>query len=167
MNILIFLHGTSIMHAAGQHVSREECVRQVRDGEPSVRDYRSYVPTPGAVEKVEAWCRHGASVAYFSSHRREEDIAADQVVLRRHGFPEGPVHARQSGESYGAAVERLHPDLVVEDDCESIGGAPETIASQLTAAAARKICCLAVLEFAGLGALPDDPAKLITRRCPN
>lgn len=160
MNILVFLHGTAIMHPAAEHVSREERVQQVRDREPSVSDYRSYVPTPGAVEKIEAWCQRGASVAYFTSHRHPEDIAADEEVLRRHGFPTGPVHARRPNESYGAAVQRLHPDLVIEDDCESIGGALETIDAQLTDAASRNIRCIVLPEFAGLGSLSDDPAEL-------
>jgi hypothetical protein len=160
MNILVFLHGTSIMHAAGQHVSREERVRQVREGEPSIHEFRSYVPTPDAVEKLRAWCVRGASVAYFSSHRLPDDIAADEEVLRRHGFPDGTVHARRPGESYGAAVERLRPDLVIEDDCESIGGARETIAAQLNEPAGQKIRCVVLPEFGGLGSLSDDPAEL-------
>jgi hypothetical protein len=160
VNILVFLHGTSIMHAAAEHVRREDRVRQVREGEASVRDYRSYLPTPGASEKLTQWSRRGATIAYFSSHNRDEDIGADQAVLRRHGFPDGPVHARASGESYGEAVERLRPDVVVEDDCESIGGATETIASQLSEAAARNIRCIVLPEFAGFGSLPDDPAEL-------
>jgi hypothetical protein len=160
MKILVFLHGTAIMHAAADPLNREQRVRQVREREPSVRDYRSYVPTPGAVEKIATWRRHGASVEYFSSHRRPEDVAADQEVLRRHGFPNGTVHTRGPDESYGAAVERLRPDLVIEDDCESIGGAPETIAAQLSETGRQAIRCLALPEFSGLGTLPNDPGEL-------
>jgi hypothetical protein len=161
MRILVFLHGTSIMHAAAGRVSREERVRQVRDRDPTVRDFESYVPTPGAVEKISQWCHRGATVEYFSSHRREGDIAADRKVLGRHGFPGGPVHSRAAGESYGVAVERLHPDLVVEDDCESIGGDRETIAAQLIPTARLSIACVVLPEFSGLDQLPDDPSELL------
>jgi hypothetical protein len=162
MEILVFLHGTSIMHAAAERVSREERVRQVRDGDPTVNDFKAYVPTPGAVGKIAEWCRRGATVEYLSSHRHEDDIAADEEALRRHRFPSGPVHARAAGESYGAAVERLHPDVVVEDDCESIGGESETIAAQLGSMGRRSITSVMLPEFAGLDQLPDDPSELLS-----
>jgi hypothetical protein len=160
INILVFLHGTSIMHAAAERVSREQRVGQVRDRDPSVHEYRSYVPTPGSVEKITEWCRQGASVAYFSCHRAERDIAADQEVLRLHRFPGGPVYFRRAGESYRTAVERARPDLVIEDDCESIGGASETIAAQLRDSARQTIRRIVLPEFAGFEALPDNPADL-------
>ena len=149
------------MHAAAERVAREERARQVRERDPSVRDFGSYVPTPGAVEKIAEWHRRGATVEYFSSHRNEDDIRADEDVLRRHAFPTGPVHSRAAGEPYGVAVERLNPDVIVEDDCESIGGAPETIGAQLSPVARRSIACLVLPEFVGLEGLPDDPSQLL------
>jgi hypothetical protein len=54
LRILVFLHGTSIMHAAGLGLGREERVRQSRERETSVLDFASYVPTDGAVEKLDS-----------------------------------------------------------------------------------------------------------------
>ncbi len=51
MKVGVFLHGTAIMHATASGVARDERVRQVRRREPSVRDFVSYVPTPGSLEK--------------------------------------------------------------------------------------------------------------------
>ena len=34
----------------------------------------------------------------------------------------GRALARQAGESYGDVAERGGPDVLIEDDCESIGG---------------------------------------------
>jgi hypothetical protein len=164
MKILVFLHGTAIMHQAANSVAREERVRQVRERDPSVQDFGSYVPTPGAVEKIAEWHRRGATVEYFSSHRNEDDVQTDQEVLRRHAFPNGPVHSRAPGESYGVAAERLNPDVIVEDDCESMGGAPETIAARLRPAASRSVACLVLPEFVGLEGLPDDPSQLLELR---
>jgi hypothetical protein len=42
------------------------------------------------------------------------------------------VHGREQAEDYGTLVERLGLDFLVEDDCESIGGAGQTCAAQLT-----------------------------------
>jgi hypothetical protein len=67
MKIGVFLHGTAIMHASAAGVDREERVWQVRLREPSVRDFASYVPTPGTAGKLAAWQRHGASILATSA----------------------------------------------------------------------------------------------------
>ena len=92
MRILVFLHGPSIMHAAGLGCGREERVRQSRGRETSVLDFASYVPTDDAVEKLNLWARQGAKIEYLSSHRTREDVAIDEQVLASHGFPIGPVY---------------------------------------------------------------------------
>jgi hypothetical protein len=158
----VFLHGTAIMHAAAAGVERDERVRQVRRRDPSVPDFASYVPTPGTAAKLAAWQRHGAILVYLSSRHRQDDIRADESVIRRHEFPACPVHGRQQGEDYGPLVERLRLDVLVEDDCESIGGAAQTCAAQLSSAARRSVRCIVLPEFAGLADLPDDPAELLT-----
>lgn len=162
MKVGVFLHGTAIMHAAAAGVGRDERVQQVRRRDPSVRDFRSYIPAPGATEKLMAWARHGATLIYLSSHRRREDICTDETVIRRHRFPEGPVHGRAGAEDYGALVARLGLDVLVEDDCESIGGAAQTCAAQLAPATRHSVQCVVLPEFSGLAGLPDDPAELRT-----
>jgi len=160
MRIGVFLHGTAIMHATAAGVERDERVRQVRRRDPSVADFASYVPTPGTAEKLAAWERHGAILVYLSSHRRQDDMRADESVIRRHRFPAGPVHGRQAGEGYGALVERLGLDALVEDDCESIGGAAQTCGAQLSPAGQQRVRCVVLPEFSGLASLPDNPADL-------
>lgn len=162
MKIGVFLHGTVIMHPAAAAVDRDERVRQVRRRDPSVRDFASYVPTPGTAAKLAAWQRHRAILVYLSSHHRPDDIRADESVIRRHGFPAGPVHGRHQGEDYGPLAERLGLDVLVEDDCESIGGAGQTCAAQLSATGRQSIRCIVLPEFSGLADLPDDPAELLT-----
>jgi hypothetical protein len=128
LRITVFLHGTVIMHEGGISRSRDERVGQVRDGtDPSLRAFASYVPIGRAAEKLCAWQREGAAISYISSHRRPEDVEDDSRVLRAHGFPEGVIHSRASGETYAAVAERILPDVLVEDDCESIGGEPEMV----------------------------------------
>ena len=162
MKVGVFLHGTAIMHAAAAGVNRDERVRQVRRGDPTVPDFASYIPAPGTADKLAAWHRHGAILIYLSSHRRPDDLRADESVLRRHGFPPGPVHGRQQGEDYGPLVERLGLDVLVEDDCESIGGAAQTCAAQLSPAGRQSVRCVVLPEFSGLAGLPDNPAGLLT-----
>jgi hypothetical protein len=161
MKVGVFLHGTAIMHVAAAGVERDERVRQVRRRDPSVRDFASYIATPGTKEKLAAWQQHGATLIYLSSHRRHEDIRADQSVVRRNEFPAGPVHGRGDGEDYGALVDRLGLDVLVEDDCESIGGAAQTCAAQLSPAGGQSVRCVVLPEFSGLAGLPDNPAELL------
>ncbi len=160
MRILVFLHGTAIMHAAALGVGRAERVRQSRERDVSVLDFASYVPTDGAVERLRSWERHGVEIAYLSSHQNTTDLAMDEAVLRSYGFPAGVIYRRDSGESYGQLAARLRPNLVIEDDCESIGGARQTVAVQLARLGRSAPRCIVVPEFGGLAHLPDDPYAL-------
>lgn len=44
MRIVVFLHGATIMHAAGEGLPRESCVRQVRERHLPVRAAAACVP---------------------------------------------------------------------------------------------------------------------------
>jgi hypothetical protein len=123
-------------------------------------DFERYVPIGNAVAKVQCWRDAGASIAYLSSHRRLEDVARDEAVLRRHRFPPGDVFYRGHGENYGRVAGRADPDVIVEDDCESIGGAVEQTALQLPRNLRERVRFVVVPEFGGIDHLPDDPSEL-------
>jgi len=61
----------------------------------------------------------------------------DEAVLETHGFPGGQIHRRDFGESYGQLAIRLMPDLIIEDDCESIGAATRRLRGSSRASDAR------------------------------
>ena len=105
-----------------------------------------------------AWAAAAAEIAYLSSHRDPGGVAADEAVLRAHDFPPGPVLSRGSGESYADVATRAGADVVVEDDCESIGGAREMVIPD--SARARGMRSVVVPEFGGLSGLPDSPSAL-------
>ena len=161
MRLLVFLHGTVLMHAGGVGVPRAERVAQVRAHHPTVSDYGAYVPVGGAVAKLRRWQDAGAVVDYLSSHRNPNDVALDAVVLRTHGFPVGRVLARLPGESYGDVAGREAPDVLIEDDCESIGPGQITY-PQISSTARARIKSIIVPEFGGIDHLPDDPQTLLT-----
>ena len=81
MKILIFLHGTTIMHRGALGQSREERVRQVLASEKSVREYESYVPVGNAVKRLQRWHHQGAEIIYLSSHRNPINVEKDRAVL--------------------------------------------------------------------------------------
>lgn len=160
MKIIVFLHGTAIMHKTGQSVSREERVRQVMSNDSSVLKYEDYVPVGNAVEKIANWVKQGAEIIYLSSHQDLAGVEKDKIVLDKYSFPKGEILFRQNGEQYKDVVERVMPDILVEDDCESIGGEKEMTYPNLSIDAKRKIKSIVVKEFQGIDHLSNEYSKL-------
>jgi hypothetical protein len=151
------------MHASAAGVSRARRVQQVREGDPSVRDFAAYVPAEAVVQKLRRWQEQGAEILYLSSRRSADEVAADRSVLERHGFPPGRLLFRRADESYADVVARAAPDVLIEDDCESIGAAEMTY-PQLSPEARSRIRSIVVPEFGGFADLPDSLQDLVGRR---
>jgi len=165
MKVMVFLHGTATMHRSAVGKSREERVRQSREREEGVLDYKTYVPVGDAVRKIKSWEDNGAQIVYLSSHKgkkEERDVENDKRVLEKYGFPAGPVYFRGRSEQYKDVVERVLPDVLVEDDCESIGGEPEMTYPRIRPDLKSKIKSIVVKEFSGIDHLPDNPQELLT-----
>jgi hypothetical protein len=114
------------------------------------------------VERLQVWSREGAQLVYISAHRDAANAAIDDAVLRRHDFPDVRVEARQGEETYADVVAREAPDVLVEDDCESVGEEEMTY-PQLSPDVAERVTSIVVREFEGLEQLPDDPQALLSR----
>lgn len=160
MKIMVFLHGTAIMHTGAVGHPRVERVNQVLDRDKSLYDFASYVPVDNAVRKLHAWRQQGAEIVYLSSHKRVEDVEKDKAILRNYDFPDGQVFFRHSGEQYYDVAERVLPDILIEDDCESIGGEKEMTYPHIKPELKAKIKSIVVKEFGGIDHLPDDIAAL-------
>ena len=161
MKILVFLHGTTIMHKNAVGHTREEIVKQVKDKEKSVHDYKSYVSVGNAVKKLQNWKKDGAEILYLSSHETAEDVEKDKFVLKKYGFPDGQVLFRQRNEQYKDIAEKIIPDVLIEDDCESIGGKDEMTITHVKPEIKKKIKSIVVKEFSGLDHLPDKISALL------
>ncbi len=174
MKILVFLQGTLIMHrnAAGQ--SRKGILRQVIEQEESVRDFENYTPIGHSAQKLQRWVSQGAEICYLSALTEnkkgrgdeqvgKEGLKADELVLKKHGFPSGPIYHRQEQEGYKEVVARVLPlpDVLIEDDCESIGGGKEMTYPSLNLELKQRIKSVVVKEFEGIDRLPDDLSVLI------
>jgi len=161
MKIMVFLQGTAIMHRSALGQPREVRVRQVLDRDESVHDFESYVPVGNVVAKLQAWMDQGAEIAYLSSHQYAEGVETDKLVLVRHGFPAGQVLYRQQGNSYQDVAETALPDVLIEDDCESIGGQNEMTYPHLRPEIRFRVKSIVVKEFGGLDHLPDELQALL------
>lgn len=162
MKMLVFLHGTIIMHKSAVGKTREFRVRQSLEREESVLDYETYVPIGNAVAKLNRWKKQGAEIIYLSSHEPEGDVEKDRAVLRKFNFPEGRVLFRRKGKTYKDIVEEVIPDVLIEDDCESIGGEREMAITFVRPEIKQQITSVVVKEFQGIDQLPDDIHSLQT-----
>ncbi|HEU5369197.1 MAG TPA: hypothetical protein VFU69_12070, partial [Ktedonobacterales bacterium] len=102
----------------------------------------------------------GAELIYLSSHKRQNDVDKDQAILSAYGFPAGQVVFRQPDESYQDVAGRVLPDVLIEDDCESINGQAEMTYPQIRPELQASITSIVVKEFGGIDHLPDDLAAL-------
>jgi hypothetical protein len=163
MKILVFLHGTTIMHKNAKCLTREEIIKQVIEGDESIRDYASYIPIGNAVKKLQEWKKQGAKICYLSSHKNAKDVEKDKFVLRKHAFPDGQIFYRRNREEYKDVVERIRPlpNVIVEDDCESIGGKVEMVYPNLKRELKNKINSIIVKEFGGTDCVPDEISELM------
>jgi hypothetical protein len=161
MKILVFLHGTTTMHKNAVGRSHDEILHQVASEEPSIRDFSSYVPVGNAVRKLKTWQEQGAQIEYLSSRRMAGELEMDESVLAKYSFPEGPIHFRQPGETYKDVAERIVPDILIEDDCECIGGAEQMTITFVKPEIKQRIKSIVIKEFGGIDHLPDQLLDLL------
>jgi hypothetical protein len=161
MKIMVFLHGTTLMHSNAIGKTREERVKQVLDGDESLHNFSSYVPVGNAVRKLQAWRQRGSGIVYLSSHKQVDDVVIDKAVLQKYGFPDGEVFHRQGNEQYRDIAERVLPDILIEDDCESIGGEEEMTSPHIKQELKPRVKSIIVKEFGGIDHLPDDVSALM------
>lgn len=150
MKILIFTEGTIIMHKNAQGKSREEIVKQSRENGESVDDFANYIPIGNAPEKIKIWQEQGAEICYLTSRRELEEIGDIKNVLKKYHFPEGKLYFRKDNEEYKDVAERISPDILVEDDCESIGGENEMTYPHINPEIQKRIKLIKIKEFSGI-----------------
>jgi hypothetical protein len=161
LKILVFLHGTVVMHKNAFGKSREEIVLQVTTDDPSLYDFVSYIPIGNAKDKLQTWVKQGAEILYLSSNQSPDHIEKDRVALVRNDFPRGIILYREVGMDYKEIVEKVLPDILIEDDCESIGGMTQMVYPKVSDQVKDNMKSITVREFGGIDHLPDVLDKLI------
>ncbi len=148
------------MHPGGLGYRREEIVQQVINQEPSGKNYAHYVPIKNAADKIREWTKQGAQIVYLTSRKEPKEIAEIQNVLDQNNFPSGSLEHRKRDEEYKDVAERIMPDILIEDDCESIGGAKEMTITFVRPEIKKRIQSIIVQEFGDIDHLPDDLSAL-------
>lgn len=122
MKIMVFLHGTVIMHESGRDVSPDKRGNQVLDEtDKTISDFENYIPIGEANVILRNWKESNSEILYMSSHRNEKDVKKDIVVLEKYKFPLGKVLHRGKFSGYKNLIKKEAPDVIIEDDCECIG----------------------------------------------
>lgn len=158
---MVFLHGTVIMHRNAVNKGRRERVLQVIQKEESVKDYATYVPVGNAVSKLQSWIRQGAEILYLSPHKSIDKIQLDKSILSNYYFPAGRILFRDKGQTYAEIAQAQMPDILIEDNCESIGGKDQMTYTSINHNSSNKIKSIIVHEFGGVDHLPDQLNELM------
>src|SRR3990167_2950028 len=156
MKILIFTEGTILMHKSAIGHTREQTVRQALENKSAVKNFSEYVPTGNAIGKIRMWKEQGGEIIYFSSRRTSEQLNDIRSVLEKYNFPAGEFEYRKGGETYKDAGERIVPDILIEDDCETIGGEKEMIYPNLNDEIRPTVKGVIVKEFGGIDHLSNN-----------
>jgi hypothetical protein len=159
MKIMIFTEGTILGHSNWIGLAREEIVQRVRKGEQP--EYSGTIPIGNASGKLRTWSQAGAEILYLTSRRSLDEIEQVREILRRYDFPQGELFFRRAGEAYKDAAERAMPAILIEDDCESIGGEVEMTYPHIQPEIKAKISSVVVREFGGIDHLPESLAELM------
>ena len=161
MKIMVFTEGTIFSHSDWMDLAREEIVRRVKEGERP--DYAGTIPIGNAAKKIKTWSDAGAKILYLTSRRSLDEVEQVREVLQRYESPHGQIFFRLEGEEYRDAAERAMPDILIEDDCESIGGETEMTYPHIQPAIRARIISIVVKEFGGIDHLPETLPELMSQ----
>ncbi len=160
LKMLVFTEGTIIMHKNAKGHSRKEIVKQVKENEKSVHDYSSYISIGKAAKKLRAWRGKGVLISYLTSRKKPKEVKSVHEVLKKHGFPKGRLLFRKGSQQYKDIAEKIVPDILIEDNCESIGGIKEMTVTHIKPKIKKKIKSIVLREFGGIDSLPDSINRL-------
>ena len=121
--------------------------------------YKSYMPIGNAVEIINSWEQQGANIIYCTSRKRKqaEEIAN---ILKKYGFTGSFMAEREAKEGYKDIVEMIRPDILIEDDCRSIGGAWQMCITYVKPEIKQSIKSIVIPEFKGIDHLSKDINQL-------
>jgi len=173
MKILVFTEGTVLMHTLAKGVNREKRVKQsqaaaiqrilpFRASPGSVYDLESYVPVGDAVKKLKSWKEQGAEIVYLTSRRIKSEVETIKKVLQKYHFPDTQnIYFRKHGEDYKDIAERVMPNILIEDNCESIGGKKEMVYPHIKNELKSKIKSIVIKEFEGIDHIIEKLTDLV------
>ena len=159
MKILVFTEGTITVHPQAKGLCREEIVQQSLNrntNDVEIEDYKNYILLGNPRQKLASWKKQGADILYLTSRTKPKEIDLVRETLKKYELLDYEnLFFRENNENYAEVAERLMPDILIEDDCESIGGKDEMTITHVKPEIKKKIKSIVVKEFSGLDHLPE------------
>lgn len=87
-----------------------------------------------------------------------------RIILEDAGLGGNHLYYRGRDEDYHHVAERLNPDVLIEDDCRSIGGSCHWVITHVTPVLKDRITSIVVPEFGGIDHLPNKLKELLNYR---
>jgi hypothetical protein len=120
-----------------------------------------YVPIKNCVKKIMDWESQGAKIVYLTSRRKSKHLEEVKKILVSNSFPGELLYFREGSEKYKDIAEAVKPDILIEDDCRSIGGKWQMTITYVNEEIKKGIKSIVVKEFAGIDHLPSDLGNLM------
>ena len=136
IRIMIFTEGTILKPKSGRFLF----------------SFQNYVPIGDSVAVISRWIAQGARIDYCTS-RKGRSVQVIAQVLGRFSLPGERLYYRGKGEAYKDIVEAVKPDVLIEDDCKSIGGARQMCITHVAPEIRKNIQSIIVGEFEGIDQL--------------
>lgn len=108
-----------------------------------------YKPIGNAVAITNALYDKGYDI-YLCSYVRKKRHAFIKTIIDFYGIKYTEILCRDKDEQYSDIVERLKPDILIEDDCRSIGGQKECCITKVNDELKSNIQSIIVPEFEGI-----------------
>lgn len=126
----------------------------------SLYNHNSYIPIGNCVKLIKKWSEQGAEILYCTSRRNNQ---AEQMadILRNNNFIGTKLYFRDKRQKYKDIIEQVCPDILIEDNCRSIGGAWQMCITNVSPVIKEHINSVVVEEFRGIDILPENISKLI------
>lgn len=87
---------------------------------------------------------------YLCSYVRKKRYSFIKRVIDFYGIKYTKILCRDKKEEYSDLVERIRPDILVEDDCKSIGGEKNWCITNVEETIKKNITSIIVKEFEGI-----------------
>jgi len=160
IKLMVFTEGTIIMHSNAANKKRKDIINQVKKRDTSVHNFQTYIPIGSAPKKLKQWASQSIDLIYLTSRTKQNQIDQIKDVLIKYNFPKGKLLFRKIDQNYSDVVEKEEPDILIEDDCESIGGKKEMAITYVKPLIRSKIKSIPIKEFDGIDYLPNKVEDL-------
>lgn len=123
--------------------------------------HSKYAPIKNSTNILQSWDEQGAEIVYLTSRKKEKQVSEIVKLLYKYNFPGKRLYYRDKGQKYSDLVELYAPNILIEDDCRSIGGAWQMSITYVKPELKARIKSIVVPEFRGIDDLPKKLSELI------